>query len=93
MSHFTRELRQTTQQTFPYNEISNILLGYKVDVIKNGLAENNVSKLEQYLKKLFEIFDEEKTGKIPAETLLEALRKADKILLTQMQVIISTNKQ
>jgi len=78
-------------KSYPYNETSNILFGYKVDIIKNGLAENNVTKLEQYLRKLFEIFDEEKTGKIPAQTVLEALKKADKILLTQMQLYILRN--
>lgn len=65
-----------------------MLFRHKVDVVKNGLAENNVTKLEQYLRKLFEIFDKDKTGKIPAQTLMEALTKAEKIVLTQMQVLI-----
>ena len=60
---------------------------HKVDVIKNGLSESNVTLLEQYLRKLFEIFDENKTGKITAQNMMEALMKAEKIVLTQIQVI------
>lgn len=60
-------------------------------MIKNGLAESNVTLLEQYLRKLFEIFDEEKTGKISAQNMMEALTKAEKITLTQIQLYILRN--
>ncbi len=60
-------------------------------MIKNGLAESNVTLLEQYLRKLFEIFDENKTGKISAQNMMEALMKAEKIALTQIQLYILRN--
>jgi len=53
--------------------------------------ENNVTKLEQYLRELFRIFDTEKTGKISSQAMMEALSKAQKIVLTQMQLYILRN--
>lgn len=60
-------------------------------MIKNGLMENNASKLELYLRKLFEIFDTEKTGRITPQHLMEAIAKADKIILSKMQLYILRN--
>jgi len=78
-------------EKFTYKEIGNYIFKFKVDVIKNGLMENNVSKLEQYLRKLFEIFDEEKTGKISPQKMMEALARAEKIILSKMQLYILRN--
>ena len=53
--------------------------------------ENNLTKLEQYLREIFRIFDTEKTGRISPQTLMEALSKAQRIVLTQMQLYILRN--
>jgi len=83
-----KNIEEEYPEVFPYHEIPNIFFRYKVDIIKNGLSENNVTKLEQYLRELFKIFDTEKVGKISGQTLMEALARADKIMLTQMQLYI-----
>lgn len=81
-----KKIEAENPENFKYKELSNILFKYKVDVVKNGLMESNTTKLEQYLRKLFEIFDTQKTGKITPNILMEALTRAEKIVLTQMQV-------
>jgi len=83
-----KNIEEEYPEVFPYHEIPNIFFRYKIDIIKNGLSENNVTKLEQYLRELFKIFDTEKVGKISGQSLMEALARADKIMLTQMQLYI-----
>ena len=83
-----KNIEEEYPEKFAYGEIPNIFFRYKVDVIKNGLSENNVTKLEQYLREVFKIFDTEKTGKLSGQVLMEALARAEKIMLTQMQLYI-----
>jgi len=86
-----KKIQADYPRDFPYAEINNYLFKFKVDAIKGGLMENNVSKLEMYLRRLFEIFDPEKTGRITTQVMMEALESAEKILLSKMQLYILRN--
>lgn len=76
---------------FPYHNLPDLLFSFKVDIIKAGFMESHPSKLELYLLKLFESYDQEKAGKLHLDVIGEALANADKIILTKIQIIILKN--
>jgi len=82
------KIKNDHPEKYPYNLTQDYIFKFKVDIIRNGLMESSVTKLEQYLRKLFETYDNEKNGLISPGDMTTALSKADKIVLSQMQLYI-----
>ena len=86
-----KKIENRYPDNFPYADLPDLLFSFKVDIIKAGFMESHPSKLELYLLKLFEAHDQEKKGKLPLDTIAEALSRADKLILSKMQLIILKN--
>jgi len=88
MDVLIRMMKDKYEENFPYAGFRNTLFSYKVSILKTGFMESNLNKLKLYLVKIFELHDQEKSGLIHISTLTDALSKADKIVLTKIQLIM-----
>jgi Ca2+-binding EF-hand superfamily protein len=52
---------------------------------------SNLNNLEVYLRDIFDAYDEKKFGKIQLTHMVEALKKCDKIKLTNAQIYVLEN--
>lgn len=80
-------IKKRYPQDFPYKETYNIILEFKIHLIKMGLMESNLNEMDLYLRELFKKYEKEKANWIHINDLGEALRTSEKIILSNIQVI------
>lgn len=79
-------IKKKYPQDFPYKETYNIILEFKINLIKHGLMESSLNEMDLYLRELFKKYEKEKANWIHVNDLGEALRNSDKIILSNVQV-------
>lgn len=79
-------IKKKYPQDFPYKETYNIILEFKINLIKHGLMESSLNEMDLYLRELFKKYEKEKPNWINVNDLGEALRNSDKIILSNVQV-------
>lgn len=75
----------------PYEDIPDLILSFKLRVIKHGLMESNLNKMDLYLRELFKKYEKGKPGFIHVSDVGNALRSSEMIVLSNVQVRININ--
>ncbi len=70
----------------PYEHIPDLILSFKLRVIKHGLMESNLNKMDLYLRDLFKRYEKGKPCFIHVSDVGNALRSSEMIVLSNVQV-------
>lgn len=81
-----KAIKKKYHQDFPYKETYNVILEFKINLIKHGLMESSLNEMDLYLRDLFKKYEKEKPNWIHVNDLGEALKNSDKIILSNVQV-------
>lgn len=81
-------IRTYPDNEIPYANLYDILLNFRIEILKNGLMESQLNKLELYLRELCAPHDVENKGLVHVDDLIRELKKSDKIILSKTQVIL-----
>ena len=73
-------------EDFEYSKFAETLYDVRFELAKSKLMDTNITKLQEHLISLFEVYDEDKTGKIHLLKIQEALGHSKKLVLTPYQI-------
>ncbi|KAL4491859.1 hypothetical protein ABPG72_006114 [Tetrahymena utriculariae] len=80
--------RDYPDNEIPYEKLYDILLNFRIQILKNGLMESQLNKLEIYIRQLCTPYDKDNKGLIHLDDLMKELKKTTEIILTKTQTYI-----
>lgn len=75
--------RSYPDNEIPYDKLYDIILSFRIQVLKNGLMESQLNNLEIYIRSICKPFDFDGKGFIHLDDLMKELQKSPKIILTK----------
>ncbi|EGR28085.1 hypothetical protein IMG5_183420 [Ichthyophthirius multifiliis] len=80
--------RDYPDNDIPYEKLYDILLNFRIVILKNGLMESQLNNLEIYIRDICKPYDTENKGFIYIDDLMHELKKSKEIILTKTQTYI-----